>query len=69
MKPRVCIREVSFLWQLHLQLTRNENEQNWYVEINGQPYDFVSIEEVKALVHRAVVKAQEFTSDAMRRSQ
>jgi hypothetical protein len=51
--------------QLTVKLTRNERERNWSVEINGKSYNFLSIEQVKALVNRAVASAEESMTDAM----
>jgi hypothetical protein len=48
---------------------RNEKEQSWYVEIDGKSYNFVTIEEVKALVSRALVSVEESMTDPMRRPQ
>jgi hypothetical protein len=55
--------------QLNLKLTHNEKEQNWSVEINGTSYNFVSIEQVKVLVSRAVAIVKGSMTDATRRPQ
>jgi hypothetical protein len=55
--------------QLNLKIKRNEKEQNWSVEINGTSYDYVSIEDVKAIVNRAVASVEKSMNDAMRRPQ
>jgi hypothetical protein len=54
--------------QLNVTLTRNEEQQNWSVEINGKSYHFLSIEEVMALVNSAVASVEE-SMTAMRRPQ
>jgi hypothetical protein len=55
--------------QMNVKLMRNEKEQSWYVEIDGKSYNFVTIEEVKALVSRALVSVEESMTDPMRRPQ
>jgi hypothetical protein len=50
--------------QFNVKLRRNQQEQNWSVEINGKSYEFISIEEVDALVKRALINAQESLTDA-----
>jgi hypothetical protein len=53
--------------QLNVKLMRNEKEQTWSVEIDGKSYNFVTIEEVKELVNRALASVEESMIDAMRR--
>jgi guanylate kinase len=48
---------------------RNGKEQSWSVEIDGKSYNFVTIEEVKALVNRALASVEKSMTDAMRRPQ
>jgi hypothetical protein len=55
--------------QLNVKLMRNEKEESWSVEIDGKSYKFVTIEEVKALVNRALASVEESMTDAMRRPQ
>ena len=50
--------------QFNVKLRHNQQEQNWSVEINGESYEFISIEEVDALVKRALINAQESLTDA-----
>lgn len=59
---------VFFMQQLNVKLRRNQQEQNWSVEINGRSHDFISIEEVDELVKRALINAQESLTDATSRS-
>jgi hypothetical protein len=49
--------------QLNVKLRRNHQEQNWSVEINGNSYEFISIEEVDQLVKRALIDAQQSLTD------
>jgi hypothetical protein len=53
--------------QLNIKLMRNEKEQSWSVEIDGKSYDVVTIEEVKALVSRALASVEESMTDVIRR--
>jgi hypothetical protein len=55
--------------QLNVKLMRNGKEQSWSVEIDGKSYNFVTIEEVKALVNRALASVEKSMTDAMRRPQ
>jgi hypothetical protein len=43
--------------QLNVKLKRNEREQNWSVEIDGNFYDFISIESVKEFVKDALIES------------
>jgi hypothetical protein len=51
---------------LDIQLWRNEQKQNWSVTINGETYEFISIEAVKELVLRAVALAEGSMADPMK---
>lgn len=45
--------------RLNVKLWRNDKEQNWSVDIDGESYKFISLESVKELVTRALADTQE----------
>jgi hypothetical protein len=52
---------------LDITLLRNEQEETWFVTINGKSYECTSIEAVKELVLRAVATAEETMIDPTNR--
>jgi hypothetical protein len=45
--------------EIVFRLFRNEQQKNWSVEINSERHEAVTIEWVHALVHRAVLDAED----------
>jgi hypothetical protein len=47
------------VYQIVLQLWRNEEEKNWTAEINGRQYERVAIEWIHAHIHGELLDAEE----------
>jgi hypothetical protein len=50
----------SFMQQFNIRLRRNEREQAWTVEINGNIHKYVDSAVAKELVKRALIEAEEY---------
>jgi len=56
--------------KFNIRLRRNEGEQAWTVEINGNTHESVDSEVAKELVKRALIEAEEYLNkSATRRTQ
>jgi hypothetical protein len=49
----------DYVYQIVLQLWRNEEEKNWTAEINGRRYERVAIEWIHAHIHGELLDAEE----------
>ncbi len=52
-----------FMRELSFRIWRNQQEQNWSIEINGKSYEFISLESVNRLVKDALIDAAESVAD------
>jgi hypothetical protein len=57
-------RKGLFMKELNVKLWRNQRDQDWSVEINGERYESVKIEFVEELVKRALVDAKQSMTEA-----
>ncbi len=53
--------------EIILKLWRNDNEQDWSLEINGLPYEYVSAETLEDLAEAALSVAENSLTEAATR--
>ncbi len=52
-------RKCLLMRELSFKIWRNQQNQNWSIEINGKSYEFISLDSVNQLVKDALIDAEE----------